>query len=81
MRVAVMGLGAVGRAACASGRERAMKRYDRVILTVGAWTTKIVSELNLPLTVTRQTYAYFALKSGAEAPFLPEQLPVWIEAS
>lgn len=57
------------------------ERYDRVILTVGAWMTKIVPELNLPLTVTRQTYAYFALQSGAEAHFLPERLPVWIEAT
>jgi len=57
------------------------ERYDRVLLTAGAWLPKLLPELNLPLTVTRQTYAYFALHADAKSRFTPERLPVWIEAT
>lgn len=59
----------------------ALERYDRVLLTAGAWLPKLLPELNLPLTVTRQTYAYFALHADAESHYEPERLPVWIEAT
>jgi glycine/D-amino acid oxidase-like deaminating enzyme len=36
----------------------ARERFDRVLLTAGAWLPKLLPSLNLPLTVTRQTYAY-----------------------
>jgi sarcosine oxidase len=35
----------------------ARERFDRVLLTAGAWLPKLLPSLNLPLTVTRQTYA------------------------
>lgn len=56
-------------------------RFDRVIITAGAWIPKLLPELRLPLTVTRQTYAYFALRDGAEPYHTPSCLPVWIEAT
>ncbi|MEN3000552.1 MAG: N-methyl-L-tryptophan oxidase [Armatimonadota bacterium] len=55
------------------------ERFDRVILTAGAWLPKLLPQLSLPLTVTRQVYAYFALRQHAER-FDPTRLPVWIEA-
>lgn len=58
-----------------------LERYDRVLITAGAWLPKLLPELNLPLTVTRQTYAYFALSAETESRFIPEHLPVWIEAT
>ncbi len=59
----------------------ARERFDRVLLTAGAWLPKLLPHLNLPLTVTRQTYAYFALRASAEPAFAPERMPVWIEAT
>jgi len=59
----------------------ARERYDRVLLTAGAWLPKLLPSLNLPLTVTRQTYAYFAVRPDAEPRFAPAQMPVWIEAT
>lgn len=58
----------------------ATETFDRVVLTVGAWLTKHLPHLNLPLTVTRQTYAYFAIKAHTER-FEPDHMPVWIEAT
>lgn len=57
------------------------ERYDRVILTAGAWLPKLLPQLRLPLTVTRQTYAYFALHPDVQAYYEPQHLPVWIEAT
>jgi len=57
------------------------ERYDRVLLTAGAWLPKLLPSLNLPLTVTRQTYAYFAVRPDAEPRFAPARMPVWIEAT
>ncbi|MCS6923177.1 MAG: FAD-dependent oxidoreductase, partial [Fimbriimonadales bacterium] len=59
----------------------ALERFDRVLITAGAWIPKLLPELNLPLTVTRQTYAYFAVQQGAESHFEPACMPVWIEAT
>ncbi len=55
------------------------ERFDRVILTAGAWLPKLLPQLALPLTVTRQTYAYFAIRQHPER-FDRAALPVWIEA-
>ncbi|MCS6919443.1 MAG: N-methyl-L-tryptophan oxidase [Fimbriimonadales bacterium] len=57
------------------------EQYDRVILTAGAWLPKLLPKLRPPLTVTRQTYAYFAVQAEAQAHFEPQRLPVWIEAT
>lgn len=53
--------------------------YNRVILSAGAWTGKLLPELSLPLAVTRQTIAYFAIARHSER-FQPERMPVWIHA-
>lgn len=53
--------------------------YDRVIVSAGAWISKLLPELSLPLTVTRQTIAYFAIARGEEQ-FQPGCMPVWINA-
>ncbi|GIV06840.1 MAG: hypothetical protein KatS3mg017_0042 [Fimbriimonadales bacterium] len=55
--------------------------YDRVVLTAGAWLPKLLPQQRPPLTVTRQTYAYFALQDDAQAHYEPQHLPVWIEAT
>ncbi|MCX7992218.1 MAG: N-methyl-L-tryptophan oxidase [Fimbriimonadales bacterium] len=58
----------------------ALERFDRVLITAGAWIPKLLPALNLPLVVTRQTYAYFAVDASREPLFEPTQMPVWIEA-
>jgi len=55
------------------------ERFERVILTAGAWLPKLLPHLALPLVVTRQVYAYFAIRQHPER-FDMECLPVWIEA-
>ncbi len=55
------------------------ERFDRVILTAGAWLPKLLRGFSLPLQVTRQVYAYFAIRQHPER-FAPACLPVWIEA-
>ncbi|MGQ9901934.1 MAG: N-methyl-L-tryptophan oxidase [Fimbriimonadales bacterium] len=57
------------------------ERFDRVLLTAGAWLPKLLPQLDLPLTVTRQTYAYFAVRPESMPDFAPAQMPVWIEAT
>lgn len=53
--------------------------FDKVIVAAGGWAGKLLPELNLPLTVTRQTIAYFAI-AHQEDQFQPERMPVWINA-
>ncbi len=55
-------------------------RVDRLILTAGAWLAHLLADLQLPLRVTRQTYAYFGYDED-DATFSPIFLPVWIEAT
>jgi sarcosine oxidase len=51
--------------------------FDRVIVTAGAWISELFPDVALPLTITRQTLAYFA--PGNPAAFA--HLPVWIDAA
>jgi len=54
-------------------------RFDRVIVTAGPWTGALLAPwVQLPLTVTRQQYAHFAI-SGDGARFGPDRFPVWID--
>ncbi|MGC4045276.1 MAG: N-methyl-L-tryptophan oxidase [Armatimonas sp.] len=46
--------------------------FDRVVVTAGAWTTKLIPERKLPLSVTRQQVTYLAGEL--------ENYPVWIDA-
>ena len=51
----------------------------KVVVTAGAWTGKLLSELNLPLTVTKQQVCYYE-PTDTNA-FQPERFPVFTEAT
>ena len=51
----------------------------KVVVTAGAWTGKLLAELNLPLTVTKQQVCYYQ-PTDANA-FLPDRFPVFTEAT
>lgn len=53
--------------------------FDRVLVAAGAWTSSLLPELFLPLTVTRQYYAHLLPQTNAEQ-FEVGALPVWIDA-
>ncbi len=53
-------------------------RGKKVVVTAGAWTTSLLKELNLPLTVTKQQVCYYIPTIAAER-FLPNQFPVFTE--
>lgn len=53
---------------------------DRVLLTLGPWTSALLADLGLPLQVTRQTYLHLR-PSEDEAAFRVGALPVWIDMS
>jgi len=48
----------------------------QVIFTAGAWTGRLVRDLTVPLTVTRQTLVW--LWPAATEPFEPANCPVWL---
>lgn len=48
---------------------------DRVVFAGGAWTDKLVTDLGVPLTVTRQTFGWFAPKNPI--PLELGTLPSW----
>ena len=52
-------------------------RGRKVIVTAGAWTSSLLSELNLPLTVTKQQACYY--KPVDVALFQLDQFPVFTE--
>ena len=51
----------------------------KIVLAVGAWTGRLLPNLNLPLTVTRQQVVYF--KPNEKTPFQPAQFPVFIDVT
>jgi len=58
---------------------RGPERFDRVVVAGGPWTARLLAPwLRLPLRVTRQQYAHFAV-GGDRALFAPESCPVWID--
>lgn len=52
---------------------------DRVLVTAGAWTGLLLSDLRLPLQPTRQQYIYLRIARNAES-FAVGRFPVWIDA-
>lgn len=53
--------------------------FDRVVVTAGPWTGALLAPwARLPLTVTRQQYAHFEIRSDRAA-FAPGRFPVWID--
>jgi sarcosine oxidase len=56
----------------------AMEEFDRVVVTAGPWTGRLLEPwVRLPLTVTRQQYAHFAVTDRAL--YGPGRFPVWID--
>ena len=51
----------------------------RVVVTAGAWTSSLLTELNLPLTVTKQQVCYY--KPTDAVLFQPGQFPVFTETT
>lgn len=53
--------------------------YDAgcLVVTAGAWAGELLSDLGLPLEVTRQILFWFKPRGGVEA-FTPGNLPIWI---
>ncbi|MDQ3044650.1 MAG: N-methyl-L-tryptophan oxidase [Chloroflexota bacterium] len=56
-----------------------MYQCDRLIVTAGAWTSRILAELRLPLTVLRKILWWFEVEDRAA--FAPERFPVFIAES
>ena len=52
-------------------------RGGKVVVTAGAWTSSLLKELNLPLTVTKQQVCYY--KPADIAMFEPKRFPVFTE--
>jgi sarcosine oxidase len=50
---------------------------ERLVVAAGAWAGELLSDLGLPLEVTRQILFWFRPTGGMEA-FAPEKLPIWI---
>ncbi len=54
------------------------EEFDRAVITGGPWTAGLIAPwLELPLRVTRQQYAHFAVEDPAS--FAPDRFPVWID--
>ena len=51
----------------------------KIIVTAGAWTESLLSEVNLPLTVTKQQVCYYQPQDTAR--FQGERFPVFTEAT
>jgi sarcosine oxidase len=49
----------------------------RLVVAAGAWAGELLSDLELPLEVTRQILFWFRPRGGVEA-FAPVRLPTWI---
>lgn len=54
-------------------------RGRKVVVTAGAWTEKLLSELKLPLTVTKQQVCYY--QPTDPNLFQPDRFPVFTEAT
>ncbi len=57
--------------------ENGQFRGRKIVVTAGAWTSSLLKELNLPLTVTRQQVCYY--KPSDIAMFEPKGFPVFTE--
>ncbi len=57
--------------------EGGLYEAERLVVTAGAWAGELLSELGLPLEVTRQILFWFRPRGGTAA-FAPKRLPIWI---
>lgn len=53
--------------------------FDAVIVTAGAWMSKVLRQLELPLAVERRQVVYLRIARSPDN-FLPERFPIWIDA-
>ena len=51
----------------------------KIVITAGAWTSTLLKELNLPLTVTKQQVCYY--KPTDTESFQPDRFPVFTEVT
>jgi len=56
--------------------DRAIYHADRLIVTAGAWTSRIIADAALPLTLRRKTLWWLAVDDPE--PFRPDRFPVFI---
>ncbi len=77
---AVSGIEQHGAEVLVTTSEGETNRYDRVIVTAGAWMQSLFATLNLPLTVTRQQVTYLQIAQNAGY-FQQGSLPVWIDST
>jgi sarcosine oxidase len=52
-------------------------RARHVVVAAGAWTTKLLPELRLPVRVTQQSF--FTMRPGDSASVGPDRIPVWCD--
>ena len=57
--------------------EGGVHEAGRLVVAAGAWAGELLSDLGLPLEVTRQILFWFRPRGGVEA-FAPGRLPIWI---
>jgi len=57
--------------------ESGLYEAERLVVAAGAWAGELLSDLGLPLEVTRQILFWFRPRGGTAA-FAPERLPIWI---
>ena len=57
--------------------EKGVYEAERLVVTAGAWAGELLSEIGLPLEVTRQILFWFRPRGGTAA-FAPDLLPIWI---
>ena len=57
--------------------ENGLYEAERLVVSAGAWAGEILSDLGLPLEVTRQILFWFKPPEGTAA-FAPDRLPIWI---
>jgi len=57
--------------------EGGVHEAERLVVAAGAWAGELLSELGLPLEVTRQILFWFRPRGGTGA-FAPGRLPIWI---
>ena len=60
-----------------TGGERS--RFDRAVVCAGPWSRALLSQLDLPLRVTRQQYVHLRPTSDARS-FEAGAMPIWIDA-
>jgi monomeric sarcosine oxidase len=59
--------------------DKEIYKADRIIVTAGAWTARLLTDLGLPLTVLRKVLWWLAVND--EGAFAPERFPVFMSDS